>query len=188
MIHLSQVVGILGGIILAIGGFLISYGNHRIASIWILFIGIVLVALSGATYLHAEALSEVINTKPTTNIKPDSDPFPSMESFASRLRALDGEFATQDAFIRAAAGARVSWTGRVERVVAPEDKSIVVLEMRSTNQATHSASCSAIFTSDFRDRLFALRRNDTVTITGNIRRPSPIPDIDADGITLHTDP
>lgn len=66
MIYSSQASMVVGVIALAVGGYLISFGNHRISSIWILFTGIVFTALSGALYLHAEALPipESATTKP----------------------------------------------------------------------------------------------------------------------------
>lgn len=43
--NFSQISGVLGTIALAIGGYLISFGNHKILSIWMLFGGIILLML-----------------------------------------------------------------------------------------------------------------------------------------------
>lgn len=54
-----QIALISGGVALGVAGFLISFGHHKISSIWFLFAGVVLSSLGGALYLHAQALPEL---------------------------------------------------------------------------------------------------------------------------------
>ena len=52
------IAGIIGGLLLAVGGYLISFGNHKISSIWFFFSGAVFLCLSAALYLHNQAVKE----------------------------------------------------------------------------------------------------------------------------------
>jgi hypothetical protein len=51
---MSAVIGIIGTLLLAIGGYLVSFGHQKGASIWFFFAGSVLLLLSGALLLHGK--------------------------------------------------------------------------------------------------------------------------------------
>jgi hypothetical protein len=117
---------------------------------------------------------------------PRSSPFSSLDTFSVRLRALDDRFAEQEQFVKSAAGQRVTWSGSVVSVFTIlNEQQPVALMIQSTNQNIISGSAGVIFPSSFRDRLFALRRGDLVTISGTIRSAIGAIQIDADTITLN---
>jgi hypothetical protein len=52
VVNIIFVLNVCGGILIAIGSYLISFGSHRSYSIWFFFSGAVLILLSGALYLY----------------------------------------------------------------------------------------------------------------------------------------
>jgi hypothetical protein len=60
--------GIVGALLLAIGGYLISFGDHKISSIWFFFAGSVCLCLSAALYLHGYAKKENQPTSPASDL------------------------------------------------------------------------------------------------------------------------
>jgi hypothetical protein len=117
---------------------------------------------------------------------PASGPFSSLEAFSTRLGVLEDRFAEREEFVKAAVGQRVTWSGRVSSVftIAPEQNSIA-LTIQSTNHTNLLPSAAAIFRPSFRDRLFALRKGDLVTVSGVIKSASVNVLLDADTITLN---
>lgn len=64
--------GIIGTLLLAVGGFLISFGNHKIASIWIVFAGAMCLLLSAALYLHEHVIKENLTAAARSTIDTES--------------------------------------------------------------------------------------------------------------------
>src|SRR5947209_5849274 len=52
------VVGIIGTLLLCVGSYLISFGDHKVSSIYFFFAGAVFLLLSAALYLHDHVKKE----------------------------------------------------------------------------------------------------------------------------------
>ena len=87
--QIALVAGTIGAVV---GGFLISYGNHKIVSVWITFAGVVLIALSGALYLHAEALPSwvALDPSPPPSPQPQSTAGPNQPVNISSINQMGG--------------------------------------------------------------------------------------------------
>jgi hypothetical protein len=59
--------GVIGTLLLAVGGYLISFGDHKISSIWFFFAGGVFLLLSAALYLHEHATKGTSSSEPVSS-------------------------------------------------------------------------------------------------------------------------
>lgn len=117
----------------------------------------------------------------TKTLTPNEAGLVSIEALAKRIADLDGRFAERDVFLQSAIGKRVQWKGRVIEVSTLGEG--VILQIASLDRTNFQARFTASFPAKFRDRLFALRKEDSVAIDGTIRSSISV-DVVGDGITV----
>ena len=89
-----------------------------------------------------------------------------LEELDEKYRALDGRFSEQEALVRELNGRKIKWT--VDVLSVGNCSPGICVTFLSTSGA-QLRTTTAEFSEDFRQRLYALRQGDRITIEGALR-------------------